>query len=108
MAQLRGITDEPVWDSGTLIRSAPDAIAHALARAIGLEKGGDVESQLALFQKEQLKGGAAQLLPRAARDRAVVKANGNGSGRSDCRRAHQIGVVCKKLSFQALWFADLF
>ena len=81
VAQLRGITDEPVWDNGVLVRSAPDAIAHALARTIGLEKGGDVESQLALFQREQVKGGVAQLLPAAAENRAVVKANGHGAGR---------------------------
>ena len=27
VAQLRGITDEPVWSEGTLVRSAPDALA---------------------------------------------------------------------------------
>ena len=32
--QLRGITDEPAWDGGTLVRSAPDAIAIALNRHI--------------------------------------------------------------------------
>ena len=30
--QLRGITDNPVWDGGTLVRSAPDAVALALSR----------------------------------------------------------------------------
>jgi len=30
--QLKGITDEPAWDGGTLVRSAPDAIALALSR----------------------------------------------------------------------------
>ena len=30
--QLRGITDVPVWDGGTLVRSAPDAVALALSR----------------------------------------------------------------------------
>ncbi|MQF83040.1 vitamin B12-dependent ribonucleotide reductase [SAR202 cluster bacterium AD-802-E10_MRT_200m] len=34
ISQLRGITDEPVWDNGVLVRSAPDAISLALARAI--------------------------------------------------------------------------
>ncbi len=29
--QLRGITSEPVWDSGRLIMSAPDAVAQVLA-----------------------------------------------------------------------------
>ncbi len=30
--QLRGITSEPIWDKGTLIRSAEDAVAQVLAR----------------------------------------------------------------------------
>ena len=30
--QLSGITDVPVWDGGTLVRSAPDAVALALSR----------------------------------------------------------------------------
>ena len=29
---LRGITDEPVWDAGRLVRSAPDAVALVLSR----------------------------------------------------------------------------
>lgn len=32
--QLRGITSEPVWDQGVLVRSAPDAVAIALSRAM--------------------------------------------------------------------------
>ena len=36
--QLRGITDEPVWDNGVLVRSAPDALALALGRTLGLER----------------------------------------------------------------------
>ena len=79
IAQLRGITDEPVWDQGVLIRSAPDAIAHALARAIGLEKGGEVEGQLGLFHGQPPATGVAELTPGG---RAAAKANGNGNGRS--------------------------
>tara|TARA_B100000029_G_scaffold92958_1_gene82926 strand:- start:2815 stop:3801 length:987 start_codon:yes stop_codon:yes gene_type:complete len=30
--QLKGITDVPAWDGGTLVRSAPDAVALALSR----------------------------------------------------------------------------
>ena len=30
--QLRGITCCPAWDEGTLVRSAPDAVALALER----------------------------------------------------------------------------
>lgn len=34
VGQLRGITAEPVWDSGRLVRSAPDAVALVLSRHI--------------------------------------------------------------------------
>ena len=33
--QLRGITCCPTWDSGTLVRSAPDAVALVLSRHLG-------------------------------------------------------------------------
>ena len=35
ISHLRGITDEPVWDGGTLVRSAPDAVALVLDRHFG-------------------------------------------------------------------------
>ena len=50
--QLRGITDDPVWDSGVLVRSAPDALALALSRAIGTATPNLVEAQYELFDKE--------------------------------------------------------
>ena len=43
--QLRGITSEPVWDSGRLITSAPDAVAQALALH-ALEGGTEEEQRL--------------------------------------------------------------
>ena len=36
--QLKGITCDPAWDGGTLVRSAPDAVALALSRHL-LEEG---------------------------------------------------------------------
>ena len=33
--QLRGITCCPAWDSGTLVRSSPDAVALAIDRSLG-------------------------------------------------------------------------
>ena len=92
IAHLRGITDEPVWDQGVLVRSAPDALAHALARAIGLEKpigrgagaAGSYSTQPALFQREGLggaatTGGAAELALEAP-GTGERKMNGNGRG----------------------------
>jgi ribonucleoside-diphosphate reductase alpha chain len=32
--QLRGITDEPIWDGGVQVRSAPDAVALVLGKAL--------------------------------------------------------------------------
>jgi ribonucleoside-diphosphate reductase alpha chain len=55
ISQLRGITDEPVWSEGTLVRSAPDAVALALSRAAGAEPGKPYSEQYALFQKEGVK-----------------------------------------------------
>ena len=34
--QLEGITDDPIWDQGILIKSVPDAIAHALKEELGI------------------------------------------------------------------------
>ena len=45
--QLRGITSEPVWDSGRLVRSAPDAVALVLSRHIGREGATQPEELIA-------------------------------------------------------------
>ena len=66
VAQLRGITDEPVWSEGTLVRSAPDALALALARVCGMEPGSPYGGQYALFSKESASGGGASPLAPAA------------------------------------------
>ena len=65
ISQLRGITDEPVWSEGTLVRSAPDAVALALSRASGTEPGSPYSEQYALFQKEEVKGGVAEPIVQA-------------------------------------------
>ena len=56
--QLSGITSEPVWDNGVLIRSAEDGLAHVLKRhldgiapqMLGNTSGGE---QLGLFVPEK-------------------------------------------------------
>jgi ribonucleoside-diphosphate reductase alpha chain len=65
ISQLRGITDEPVWSEGTLVRSAPDAVALALSRAAGSEPANPYSEQYALFQKEDMKGGVAEPIAQA-------------------------------------------
>ena len=66
VAQLRGITDEPVWSEGTLVRSAPDALALALARVCGMEPGSPYGEQYALFAKESTPAGIALPLAPSA------------------------------------------
>ena len=41
---LRGITDEPVWDAGRLVRSAPDAVALVLSRHLQREGAPSIEA----------------------------------------------------------------
>ncbi|MSQ25733.1 MAG: vitamin B12-dependent ribonucleotide reductase [Dehalococcoidia bacterium] len=75
--QLRGITCCPAWDNGNLVRSAPDAVAFALAGYVGASQGdasGDSftertmdGAQLGLFNPEQAKGQAAPLPARSKR-----------------------------------------
>ena len=36
IGHLRGITDDPIWDAGTLVRSAPYAVALVLSRHLTL------------------------------------------------------------------------
>ena len=52
--QLKGITCDPAWDGGTLVRSAPDAVAlamsrHLLEEEMGVERMAGTSSQLGLF-----------------------------------------------------------
>ena len=43
--QLRGITCCPAWDSGTLVRSSPDAVALAIERSISESGAGETAKQ---------------------------------------------------------------
>ena len=88
---LQGITCCPAWDGGTLIRSAPDAVAHALgnhlhADHIALQGHGPTEesktaAQLGLFPSTQSESAAP---------------NGNGEGHSASLIA--TGIRCPKCS----------
>ena len=69
--QLRGITCCPAWDSGTLVRSGPDALALALERHVETHAG-------------QPDGTGVQLVftPQTL----VTNGNGNGNGHLSARK----------------------
>ena len=69
--QLRGITCCPAWDSGTLVRSSPDAVALALERHLAGHEADSSQSAKAPVQME--------LLGRPV-------SNGNGSGYTSVRK----------------------
>ena len=52
--QLRGITCCPAWDSGTLVRSSPDAVALALERHVATEAGERLQPASGAVQMELL------------------------------------------------------
>ena len=74
---LRGITDEPVWDAGRLVRSAPDAVALVLGRHLKLEgtpsvedvaaSGGKSTAQLEFFTPPAQKTGNGHMSPGSIR-----------------------------------------
>ncbi|MFQ5860458.1 MAG: adenosylcobalamin-dependent ribonucleoside-diphosphate reductase, partial [Dehalococcoidia bacterium] len=71
VVQLRGITCCPVWDNGELVRSTPDAVAHALAGTLPeFARGEQIKSrygvaQLGLFSPRKGNGHPQQ--PTGAR-----------------------------------------
>ena len=77
--QLRGITDDPVWDSGVLVRSAPDALALALSRAIGTATPNLVEAQYELFDKESPEPIATITQPEE-----IIEKNSNSGFWNNC------------------------
>ena len=71
--QLRGITCCPAWDSGTLVRSSPDAVALAVERSIvdNGPAGGNAQQPQGAVQME--------LINRTT-------GNGNGNGHTPARK----------------------
>jgi len=58
--QLRGITCCPAWDEGVLVKSAPDALALALGRAIGIDLPRPAAVQPSLFPRNgERQGGGS-------------------------------------------------
>ena len=55
--QLKGITDQPVWDGGTLIGSIPDAISHVLSKYASDKTTSDAAAaQIGLFPSTESVG----------------------------------------------------
>ena len=71
--QLRGITCCPAWDSGTLVRSSPDAVALALERSLADDGDETVDQTKGAVQMELL-------------DRSSTNGNGSAPSRKcpDC------------------------
>ena len=62
--QLRGITDEPVWDGGTLVRSVPDAISLVLNKYITDKPTADAPAaQIGLFPSTESVGNGDKVTP---------------------------------------------
>ena len=57
ISQLRGITDLPAWDEGTLVRSVPDALATVLDKVISDETKSlfSEGTQKSIFSVEEAK-----------------------------------------------------
>ncbi len=73
---LQGITCCPAWDGGTLIRSAPDAMAHVLTNHLGASHGA-----IAGPSEDQISSAVQPgLFPsnRQANGHAGINGNGNG------------------------------
>ena len=95
---LKGITDEPVWDSGRLVRSAPDAVALVLSRHLREEP-----AKVAQTEAPEDAGAAQPALFEIARPQSAPRngsaTNGHAHGPRtkcpDCQGAliHQEGCV---------------
>ncbi|MDA0988360.1 MAG: vitamin B12-dependent ribonucleotide reductase [Chloroflexi bacterium] len=75
--QLRGITCCPQWDDGTLVRSAPDAVALVLSRHIQAPSD---PLTLSLSKGHDEPFGEAQGRPFAVQQGLFLKAEANGNG----------------------------
>ncbi len=92
-SHLRGITDEPVWDDGTLIRSAPDAVALVLGRHLA-DAGDDAQP---------LKGVAA---PGRSVQPAMFSASTFGAKGANGRAAISTGPRCPDCGAASLVYQE--
>jgi ribonucleoside-diphosphate reductase alpha chain len=79
---LKGITDEPVWDSGRLVRSAPDAVALVLSRHLR-----DEPAKVAQTETPEDPGSAQPALFQLARPQGPTENGSATNGHSRGPRA---------------------
>ena len=75
--QLRGITSEPVWDSGRLVRSAPDAVALVLSRHLPGEEA-SLEDDVATPAEEATTAQLGLFARADAEKKEVAPGGANG------------------------------
>ncbi|MDA1189014.1 MAG: vitamin B12-dependent ribonucleotide reductase [Chloroflexi bacterium] len=86
--QLRGITCDPVWEGGTLVRSTPDAVSIVLARHLEKQAQGKLPSSTPV--KAVTAGDDTTVQPGLFA--ASVEMNGNGASEHAARPV--IGQTC--------------
>ena len=79
---LKGITDEPVWDSGRLVRSAPDAVALVLSRHLREEP-----AKVAPAPAETIEDAVQPALFQTARPQGAPKNGAATNGHAHAARA---------------------
>ena len=97
---LSGITSEPVWDNGVLIRSAEDGVAHVLRRHLkGLNSPGTVSmesdgaAQLGLFTTPKFSEPSAEYVSDAPLSGGCPKCQGRVVHQEGCIRCLECGYT---------------
>ena len=97
---LSGITSEPVWDNGVLIRSAEDGVAHVLRRHLnGLNSPGtsgiesDGAAQLGLFTTPKFSEPSAEHAPDTPLNGGCPKCSGRVVHQEGCIRCLECGYT---------------
>ena len=97
---LSGITSEPVWDNGVLIRSAEDGVAHVLRRhlkglnspcTVSMESDG--AAQLGLFTTPKFSEPSAEYVPDAPLSGGCPKCQGRVVHQEGCIRCLECGYT---------------
>ncbi len=97
---LNGITSEPVWDNGVLIRSAEDGVAHVLRRHLnGPNNPGmssmksDGAAQLGLFTTPKFAESSIEYVPGAPLSGGCPKCQGRVVHQEGCIRCLECGYT---------------